>query len=120
MGFSADMDADADGKFSEAELSAALAKRATNMDANSDGFIDSVEVEAYHVARKAERREARFARMSESLDANNDGKLSVDEFAAGAHDRMMKRDRNGDGVIERGEGRGGQRRGQRPPMPPQN
>ena len=120
MGLAPEMDVDADGKFSEAVLAAALSKRAASMDANGDGFIVADEVEAYHQARKAERRAARFARMSEALDANSDGKLSVEEFATGTHDRMMKRDADGDGAIMPGEGRRGHREGRRPPMPPQD
>ena len=80
-------DANGDGKLDDAERAqkhaAFEAKRAerhkqalATYDANKDGKLDDAERKAMHEARLAEKFTA--------LDKNGDGKLSLDEFKAGA------------------------------------
>src|SRR5690606_37883437 len=94
-----------------AEIEASAAKQATEIDANADGAITAAEMQAWHEAQRAKRAEARLMR----LDANGDGKVSVEEFAAARVERASRRDADGDGVIAPEEMRGKHRghRGQR-------
>ena len=80
-------DTNKDGKLDDAErahMKAAFeAKRAerhkealAKFDANKDGTLDDAE-------RKA-MREARLAEQFQTMDTNGDGKLTLDEFKAGA------------------------------------
>jgi hypothetical protein len=89
------LDVDGDGKLQLAEVEASAAKQAAEIDADADGAISAAEMQAWHEAQRAKRAEARLQR----LDANQDGKVSVDEFAAARVERAHKRDANGDGVL---------------------
>lgn len=104
-------DANADGSTTVAEAQAKLLERSTAMDSNKDGAISVDEVEAFHQARRAERRNARFAAM----DVDKNGSVSVAEFTAGHAERLTRMDSNKDGVLDnndRGQGQGqGQGRG---------
>ena len=63
------------------------------------------EVEAFHQARRAERRNARFAAM----DVDKNGSVSVAEFTAAHAERLTWMDSNKDGVLDandRGHGQG--------------
>lgn len=101
-GFVKQLDANGDGQVQIVEIEASAAKQAAEIDANADGAITVAEMKAWREAKRAERAEARLMR----LDANQDGKVSVDEFAAARLERASKRDANGDGVIAADEMRG--------------
>lgn len=96
------LDENGDGKVQVAEIEASAAKQAAEIDANADGAITAAEMKAWHEVQRAKRAEARLMR----LDANQDGKVSVDEFAAARVERASRRDANGDGVIAPEEMRG--------------
>ena len=107
--FAKQLDTNGDGQFQVAEIEASAAKQAAEIDANADGSITAIEMKSWHEIQRAKRAEARLLR----LDANQDGKVSVDEFAAARVERASKRDANGDGVIAADEMRGGKHRGHR-------
>lgn len=71
------IDADADGRISQAEFLSRLDRMAA-VDANLDGSITPDERRVAMQARMAERRQAAFSR----LDTDNDGALSRAEFEA--------------------------------------
>ena len=101
-------DANADGNTTVAEAQAKLLERSTAMDSNKDGAISVDEVEAFHQARRAERRNARFAAM----DVDKNGSVSVAEFTAGHAERLTFMDSNKDGVLDANDRGHGQGRGQ--------
>ena len=72
------------------------------MDLNSDGNLTREEVTEYKAKLKAEREVNKKDRFDRA-DANGDGQVSAEEFAAST-DKMTKRmDSNGDGNIDRRE-----------------
>lgn len=101
-------DANADGSTTVAEAQAKLLERSNAMDANKDGVIGVDELEAFHQARRAERRNARLAAM----DADKNGSVSVAEFTAGRAERLTWMDSNKDGVLDNNDRGHGQGRGQ--------
>jgi len=78
------LDTDNDGQVTDAEMKAQGAARFAKVDTDADGFLSASELEA---AGK-DREKKRATRMMERLDADKDGKLSLDE--------MGKRGRKGD------------------------
>jgi Ca2+-binding EF-hand superfamily protein len=109
----AKLDTNGDGQVQIAEIEAHAAQNAAEIDSNRNGMIEASEVKAWHEAQRAKRAEARLLRM----DANGDGKVSVDEFVAARTEPVSKRDANGDGVIQAEEmhksGHGRRHRGAR-------
>lgn len=108
-------DSNGDGSVQIAEIEAGAAARAAQIDANADGRIEVAEVKAWHDARRAERARQRLLRH----DADKDGSVSADEFAAAQVERVRTFDADADGVIaadewpSRGEGRHARRGGPR-------
>lgn len=97
------LDADGDGRITEAEAAAASDARFDRADADGDGRLTAAEATAEAQSRIAER----FSRM----DADGDGNVTLDEMRRTAGERMaglaVKRferlDGNGDGAVERAE-----------------
>ncbi len=96
------LDADGDGKVTQAEIAAFRAGRFAEVDTNGDGVVTLEEFTAQAVARATERAAEMFAR----LDADGDGALSRDALEArGAlgpvdEGRMFARlDADGDGAV---------------------
>jgi len=98
-----EMDANKDGKVTQAEIDAFEAARAAEIDANHDGKITADEIQAFREKQRAKRQAAELARM----DTNGDGVVSVEEYEAAQTWRLARMDRNGDGVIDRGDMHGG-------------
>lgn len=101
----AEVDADKDGKITEAELAAWHAARTKSLDADGDGFISADELAAMQMKGMEPRVKERSARMVTRLDADGDGKLSATELAsrpvpAGLVDRL---DTDNDGAISQAE-----------------
>ena len=99
------LDADGDGKVTQAELEAFRASRFAEIDTNGDGSVSREEF----LAQAAARSEARAGRMFERLDADGDGALSRDAIEAGRGRgpdpaRMISRlDTDGDGALSEDE-----------------
>ena len=122
------LDADGDGKVSQAEMLAQATKTFDRFDTDKNGEVSKAEVqakqEAFRDARKAFREvkstddearkaarealgEARMdrmgARMFERADANKNGTLTKAEMETAAATLFKQRDRNGDGVLTQDE-----------------
>ncbi|MCT4611435.1 MAG: EF-hand domain-containing protein [Pelagimonas sp.] len=107
------MDLNKDGQITKEEVAQAKAKRFTDADADSDGFLTADELKAHaqkqHADRAAKKMERRIAKMIERTDTDNDGKISAAEAEAAASsdkraDKMFaKLDTNEDGVITKEE-----------------
>ncbi len=100
-----ELDADKDGKVTEAEIQAWHAARFAAADADKNGTLSADELTAMQVARMQERMAERSARMIKKLDANGDGQLSAEEMAQmGKRETPFERaDADGDGAISKEE-----------------
>lgn len=70
-------------------------RRFKTFDANGDASIDKAEI----VAAETERRAYRLRRLMHRLDANRDGKVTLEEFMARSKDRFATLDLDSDGRI---------------------
>lgn len=100
-------DANGDGQTTLAEAQAKVLERATAIDTNKDGAITAAELQAHREQMRAERRAARMAAM----DADKNGTVSVEEFAAVHSERLARFDRNGDGILDADDHSRGYRHG---------
>lgn len=100
------LDADKDGKLTEAELKAAMTARLTEADADKDGKLSAEELMAMRDKMQAERKLARAKAMIERHDSDGDGFVSITEMEAAAPNmgKMVSRlDDDGDGAISKDE-----------------
>lgn len=97
------LDTDHDGRVSRAEFLAAADARFAAADSNHDGRLGPQEL--LDAPDRAARRERLAARLVARLDSDHDGRVSREEYLAAARERFARRDRNGDGELERGEAR---------------
>lgn len=99
------IDADKDGKVTQAEIDAHRAARVTAADANGDGLMSADELSAMHLAELTERAKAQAAEMISRLDSDKDGLLSAAEMAtrAGPEKIFDRIDADSDGAISREE-----------------
>jgi len=99
------VDADKDGKITQAELDAYRAAEATAMDTNADGKLSAEELTAAHLARMTERATQMATEMVERLDTDGDKALSAAEMAARPMPAMLfeKADTDGDGAVTKAE-----------------
>lgn len=99
------VDADKDGKVTEAELDAFRAAEVAGIDADKDGKITLDELKTMHMARMDERATVMAERMIERLDSDADGALSAAELAARpAPMPIFERiDADGDGALTEAE-----------------
>ncbi|MDQ2092249.1 EF-hand domain-containing protein [Marimonas arenosa] len=105
-----EIDADKDGKITQAEMQAHAKARFDAADGDGDGKLSAEEMKAAAERRAAEwraqRAERMVARMLERLDADADGALSFDEMPGQKTHaaRMFERaDSDGDGAISKAE-----------------
>ena len=104
-----EIDADKDGKLTEAEIQAWRAAQFAAADADKNGSLSAEELTAMQVARAQARMADRATRMIGQHDANGDGQLSAEELAQagsgmGAGPKLFaKADADGDGAISREE-----------------
>ncbi len=98
-----EMDADKDGKVTQAEIAAFEAARAAEIDADHDGKITADEIRAFREKERAKREAAELARM----DSNGDGSVSVQEYEAAQTWRLARMDHNSDGTIDEQDMRDG-------------
>lgn len=101
-----ELDADGDGKVTQAEMEAHAKARFDAADTDGNGKLSAEEMAAAAKKREEERRAKRAAKMLERLDTNNDGEVSFDEMPGQQTraDRMFARvDADGDGNITEAE-----------------
>ncbi len=92
----AGVDSNGDRALSRAEIEGAASARFVAIDADHDGQVTLVEIQAYRERQRSERQAARLAR----LDTNQDGRIDQAEFVAARAERLLRLDRNGDGVLD--------------------
>ena len=100
------VDTNQDGAITRAEIEAAGAARFATADTDGDGFLTVEEMTAAAESHDSERRAKRVEARLDRLDANDDGKLSLEEMQAGSKrlDRMFDRlDADSDGAITKAE-----------------
>ena len=95
------LDTNQDGQVTEAEMQAHGAARFAQADTDGDGFLTESEIEA----AGQERAKKKSARMIKHLDADKDGKLSVEEMGkrGGKGDRFAKLDTDNSGGLSKEE-----------------
>ncbi|MES2843624.1 MAG: calcium sensor EFh [Pseudomonadota bacterium] len=106
MGFDfAAVDADKDGKITQAELDAFRTAEVTAVDTNADGKLSAEELTAMHVARMTERATAMAAQMVERMDSDGDGLLTAAEMATRPGPAMLfdRFDADSDGAVTEAE-----------------
>ncbi len=100
-------DANKDGSITRAEISATRATAFGRMDRNSDGFITADErqqmADAAAAKGKGKGGAGRGDRGGAGADANNDGKVSRDEFLASPMRGFDRLDANNNDIIEASE-----------------
>ena len=83
------LDADKDGKVTQAEVDAHKAARVAEVDANADGLLSADELSQMQIKAMTERANTMAAAMIERLDSDADGLLSAAEMAAAPGPSMM-------------------------------
>ncbi|MFN7224717.1 MAG: EF-hand domain-containing protein [Paracoccaceae bacterium] len=104
MDFAA-IDADKDGKITQAEIDAYRAAQAKALDTDGDGLLSAEELSAMHLQNATARANDRAARMIERMDTDGDGKLSAAEMTVRPMPgRMFDRlDADKDGALSEAE-----------------
>lgn len=99
------VDADKDGKVTEAELTAWRAAEAVKIDANKDGKLSAEELAAARLADMTARATEMATRMVAKLDTDGDGLLTAAEMAArpGPARLFDRADADGDGAVTQAE-----------------
>ena len=99
------IDADQDGKITEAEIAAWRAAQAAAVDTDGDGLLSAEEIAAMHIRAATERANQHATRMIERLDTDGDGKLSAAEMTTRPMPaRLFERlDADNDGAITEAE-----------------
>ncbi|MDP3261388.1 MAG: EF-hand domain-containing protein [Tabrizicola sp.] len=98
------IDADKDGKITEAEIEAHRAAEFTAADTNADGVLSAEELAARELVRMQARATERATRMIEEMDDNADGGLSAEELSQTVRERRFSRmDTDGDGAVSKAE-----------------
>lgn len=99
------IDADKDGKLTEAEIAAFRAARFATADADKNGLLSAEELAAMHMSEMSGRMAERSARMIEHLDTDADGQLSAAELAEMPKRRspFARADADSDGAISKAE-----------------
>jgi Ca2+-binding EF-hand superfamily protein len=98
------IDADKDGKLTEAELAAHRVAEFAAADTDKSGTLSAEELTAKHLARMTDIAAERTTRMIGQMDDNGDGALSADEMAQTVEGRRFARiDSDDDGAISKTE-----------------
>lgn len=88
-------DHDKDGSITQAEVDQFRADRLKAFDADGDGALTLEEYKALWL----DARKLRMVRAFQRHDTDGDGKVTAAEFGELTKYMVMKRDRNGDGVL---------------------
>lgn len=112
------LDANADGKVTQAEMDAHKTARFTKSDTNGDGKLSPEEMLATANTKAGARMERRVEKMIQRMDTDKDGMLSVTEMQGMSRGKDMFKhlDADNNGAIsaeefEAGKGRRGMRDG---------
>ncbi len=99
------LDADKDGKVTEAEIDAQRTARVKAADANGDGLMNADELAAMQLAEMTARAKVMATEMVARMDSDGDGLLSAAEMAvkSGPAKFFKRVDTDGDGAITRAE-----------------
>jgi Ca2+-binding EF-hand superfamily protein len=98
------MDADKDGKVTEAEISAHRLVAFKAADADADGLLSAAELVEMRKAREAMRAQRRAEHMIEKMDKDGDGNLSTTELTdMGSMPLFDRIDADQDGGISKAE-----------------
>jgi Ca2+-binding EF-hand superfamily protein len=100
------MDSNRDGKLSPEEHAAGAKRMFDTMDADKDGIVTSVEMDAAHekvTGNKTTQGEMSSAEKIKVVDTNGDGILTAEEHAAGSRMMFDKMDTNKDGFVSKAE-----------------
>jgi Ca2+-binding EF-hand superfamily protein len=98
------IDADKDGKLTEAEIEAHRAAEFTAADTNADGMLNAEELTAQHMARMSQMAADHTTQMIERTDDNGDGNLSAEEMTQTVQERRFAQlDQDEDGAISKAE-----------------
>ena len=102
-----ELDADANGSVTEAEMQAHRAAGFATADTDGDGSLSRAELEAKMKSGKEGRMERRLDKMMERMDADENGSLSKEEMADAGGERKGKgfsrMDKDGNGEISKAE-----------------
>jgi Ca2+-binding EF-hand superfamily protein len=99
-----EMDANGDGKVSEAEHSAWAGQKFTRMDTNGDGKVTAAEMSAEKDrSGKAGGKQMSAEEKIRTIDTNGDGSLSKEEHEAGTVAKFTEMDANKDGSLSKTE-----------------
>lgn len=99
-----ELDANQDGELSKDEMKAHRKAQFMKMDTDNDGQVSEAELRVGMSERAEKKMERRIGHMMDRHDANNDGKLSAEEFEPRKGGRMFDRiDSDGSGTISRAE-----------------
>jgi hypothetical protein len=96
------MDSNQDGFVSPAEHSAGAKKMFTQMDADHDGKVTAVEMDAAHKGMKSHEHSSKEMSSAEKIkvvDANNDGVLTAQEHKDASESMFGKMDEDKDGKL---------------------
>ncbi len=95
------LDADGDGKLTQAEMDAQKAAEFTKTDTNGDEMLSAEEMLARANIKAGDRMANRIKFMIERIDANKDGMLSMSEMQdmPRGKDMFKRLDTDGDGAI---------------------
>lgn len=96
-------DTNKDGGVTLQEMQDRASQRFARFDRNNDGAIDRADGDTL----RKDMIEYRARRMLHRFGAGSDQKLTFEAFKAHRDKRFARKDRDGDGVLERGERRGG-------------
>lgn len=95
----ADLDTDGDGAISKDEADAPRLERFNLADANQDGALTMEEMIAYQDAERERRRAERQQKRFDRLDADSNGTISAEEFAARGDTMFDDIDADNNGII---------------------
>lgn len=101
----AELDADKDGRVTQAEFDAFRAGRVTALDTDKDGKLSAAEITAQAMQRAEARAGDMAAKMIAARDSDGDGLLSAAEMAVMPVPQMIfdRVDSDGDGAITEDE-----------------
>jgi hypothetical protein len=101
------MDANGDGRVSEAEHHAAVRRMFKTMDRNGDGRVTAAEMQAARPTVSGKAKSVGLgpseAEKIKAIDSNGDGVLSAEEHEAGARTMFAAMDGNADRALSRRE-----------------